>query len=95
MPELSFDINLGALFSPLLLIVLAYIVNTARKAVEHRVDERHEETTGHLKAIEVQTTATNGRVLVLEADHKADHDVLMTLKGSVDTLMGLRKGDAA
>lgn len=104
MPELSFDLNLGSLFSPVVLVALGYLVHQARKGItrhvdarhdvyEAKVEERHKETTGHLKVIEEQTTLTNGRVRTLEETTKADHDTLLMLKGSVETLMSLRKGD--
>lgn len=98
MPEISFSLDLGTVVSPVLLLVLAYLVNTARKAVDKRVDERHDETTTHLDRIEGKVDTTNGRVNKLEerqatheAEAKADHDMLLTLRGNVDTLMGLRK----
>jgi hypothetical protein len=67
MPDLKFSLDLGSVVSPVLLLVLAYLVNAARKAVDKRVDERHEETQGRLDAVVVQTTTTNGTV----RDHSA------------------------
>ena len=69
MPEISFDLNLGALFSPLFVVALAYFMNRARKAinahtdarhdtVENMVTARHAETTAHLERIEAIAVAT-------------------------------------
>lgn len=104
MPDLSFDLNLGSLLSPVFLLALAFLGRQVQKGaiahfdkrhdeVEGQVAARHTETTEHLKKIEEQTTLTNGRVKTLEESTKSDHDMLLTLKGSVDTLMGLRKGE--
>lgn len=99
MPALSFDLNLGSLLSPVLLVVLAYIVNVARKAVDKRVDERHAETTAHLNRIEELYKSTNTRVEAVEARQAAhemqaqtDHDTLMRMVGQVESLIG-RKGE--
>lgn len=99
MPDLKFSLDLGAFVQPLLLLCFALVVNQARKAVithldkrhdetETNVNARHAETTLHLDRIEAQTTATNGRVIVLETEHKADHDLLMTVVGKVEVLTG-------
>lgn len=99
MPELRFTIDIGTVVSPLLLICVAVIANQVKKAVMAHMDAKHAENTLHLDRIETQTTATNGRVTKIEehqAEHerdaKADHDMLLTLKGTVETLMGLSKG---
>lgn len=99
----TFDFNVAALLQPAFLIAVGWLVYQAKKglqlhfdqrhdAVEAKVEERHKETTTHLTAIEAQTTATNGRVLQLETNAKADHDLLMELKGTVDTLKSLKDG---
>lgn len=102
MPDFKFTVDLGTVISPLLLVCVAVIANQVKRAVMAHMDAKHEENTQHLNRIETQTTATNGRVTSLETrqaahetEAKADHDLLLTLKGSVDTLMGLRKGDPA
>ena len=104
MPNLSFSLDVGSVLSPLLVVCIGVLIAQARKgitrhfdarhdAVEEQVQRRHKETTEHLNAIEAQTTATNGRVTKLEEGNQADHDMLLTLKGSVETLMSLRKGE--
>lgn len=99
MPDIRFTLDLGAFISPLLLVCVAVIANQVKKAVMAHMDAKHEENTLHLDRIETQTTATNGRVTKLEerqTDHekdaKADHDLLLELKGTVGTLMELTKG---
>jgi len=73
-PGVSFDLNLGSVFSPLLLVVLLWALKgvakgvtdhmdaNARKAQE-LADTRHTENTDRLDRIEAQTTKTNGTVL--------------------------------
>lgn len=103
-PELSFDLNLGSLFSPAVMLALGYLVHQARKgitrhfdarhdAVEAQVAERHKETTEHLTNIEGKQDKTNGRLLTVEEKVQSDHDKLLKLEGSVETLMTLRKGE--
>lgn len=95
MPEISFDLNLGSLFSPLVVIALAYFVNQARKAVNSHTDQRHDvveamvesrhaETTRHLEKIEAYQLETNGRVNKLEDLTGKDHDLLMQTVGKVE-----------
>lgn len=73
LPELSFQLNIGALLSPVLLLVLAWLGNSLKKAVIGHMDEnaqqardlaeqRHKENSERIDAILAQTTATNGKV---------------------------------
>lgn len=79
--DFSFDLNVGALLSPVALLVLAYLLKRARDAVighmdvklnEGRdlADKRHAENKLAIEAILRQVTATNGKV--------AEHDKAIT-----------------
>lgn len=100
--DFSFDVNVAQLLSPLLLVCVAIVARQVQKGVinhfdqrhdlyEKKVDERHMETAATLNEIKTQTTATNGRLLKVEEATKADHDLLLTLKGAVDTLTTFKK----
>lgn len=101
MPEIKFSLDLGAVLSPLMVLCVLVIANQVKRAVMAHMDAKHAENAAVNQQILAQTTATNGRVTALETRHaeherdaKNDHDMLLTLKGSVETLMGLSKGVA-
>lgn len=94
MPDISFNFNAASLLQPVLVLVFAYLVNVAKKAVERNVDARHVETTAHLNRIEAQTTKTNGRVDTLESSQKEferEHSVfrerLSHVEGQAEVLL--------
>lgn len=60
--NVSFDLNIAQLFSPLLLIVVAWLVKLARDKIMDNMNAKHAENTERLGRIETQTTATNGKV---------------------------------
>lgn len=64
--KVSFDLNIAQLFSPLLLLVVAWLIKVARDQINGNMDQKHAENTERLNRIEHQTTETNGKV--------AEHD---------------------
>ena len=84
-PGISFDLNLGALFSPLLLAVLLYALNKARDSIIDSQDKRHAENIVRFDRIETQTTATNGKV--------AEHELRLTKdEARIEVLMEMMLG---
>lgn len=79
--EFSFDLNVGALLSPVALLVLAWLLKRVRDAVTDHMDvklnegreiadKRHSENKLAIEAILRQVTDTNGKV--------AEHDKAIT-----------------
>lgn len=79
--EFSFDLNVGALLSPVALLVLAWLLKRARDAVighmdvklnegRELADKRHAENKKAIEAILAKVTDTNGKV--------AEHDRAIT-----------------
>ena len=99
--EFSFDLNVGALLSPVALLVLAYLLKRTRDAITGHQDQKNAEVIAHVDAqlaegreladvrhrdnvarfdrIEIQTTATNGKL--------AEHDSQITALAAQNELL--------
>lgn len=66
MTGVTFEFNVAQLFSPVLLLVVAWLIKVARDQITDNMNAKHTENSARLERIEAQTTLTNGKVAAHE-----------------------------